>query len=844
MTWITTTAFPPAPAALAIQPSQWVHTTEADFATGTTENTVTTNLGDVKLATKTEVIGQIPQQASVIYDLQVTDNGDLYLAVGPEAAVLRRRGDQIEEVLRLPDGEIFSLGLTPQGDLLVGVSSPTASRIAVLDGDQLRTVVELEAARYIWDILTDGSSLYVATGTDGKLLEIDLEGVDPVVTERLDAQQNNLLCLARDRHGRICVGTDTDGLIYRVTVQDDGQVDTFVLYDAPEPEIGTLLITEEGVLFAGTADAQQAKPGRLTESTQESGRPDTLEPGDEKAEPGDLPQIPPKPQPQDHPPAPATEPAQTHAPPTPSSSMGTPYGRPSNQPAERQTRGPTSDSWQPSSHTSPIGGDPAGYGDGRNGSETDPSDALRRLIHHKIEEATRSGSWRPAALNSGGTKLNRSTRARRGYAGGAGSSSEQPSKDGNAIYRIDPEGFVTEVFRESVMILKLIEAPNASGQLLVATGNEGQIYRVDPASEETIILADLDPEQVPAMLADRDGQVLLGTANPAMLYSMAAGYAREGTYTSPVLDARQISLWGKLYVTGTIPAATTIAVESRSGNVEDPDQAAWSAWSGPQALEHDPGIEPTTPRPIDLVCPPARFLQYRLSFAGDGGSTAVVDQIAMKYVVPNLKPIVTSITAKYPEATSRGSSPDDGNGRQPVLNVKWEASDPNDDRLRCRLEYQQAGFEPWRVLAEDLDDQKYDWDTRHVPDGWYIVRVTADDSPDNASDMIKSVTRRSDPILIDNTPPDLGALGRRVEGTEVWIASQVRDALSPIRAISYSLDSNDWKPVLPDDLIFDSTQETFTIKLNRLTQGPHAVTVRATDDSGNTRYQAVSIEIP
>ena len=52
---------------------------------------------------------------------------------------------------------------------------------------------------------------------------------------------------------------------------------------------------------------------------------------------------------------------------------------------------------------------------------------------------------------------------------------------GNAVYRIDRDGFVTEVFRQEVMILSLIER---NGTLLVGTGSDGEIYQVSPSAEE------------------------------------------------------------------------------------------------------------------------------------------------------------------------------------------------------------------------------------------------------------------------------------------------------------------------------------------------------------------------
>src|SRR5262249_5985478 len=53
-----------------------------------------------------------------------------------------------------------------------------------------------------------------------------------------------------------------------------------------------------------------------------------------------------------------------------------------------------------------------------------------------------------------------------------------PAPNGNAIYRIDKDGFVTEIFRQPVIVYSLIEQ---NGLLLVGTGSEGMLYQVNPA---------------------------------------------------------------------------------------------------------------------------------------------------------------------------------------------------------------------------------------------------------------------------------------------------------------------------------------------------------------------------
>ena len=50
---------------------------------------------------------------------------------------------------------------------------------------------------------------------------------------------------------------------------------------------------------------------------------------------------------------------------------------------------------------------------------------------------------------------------------------------------------------------------------------------------------------------------------------MTPGFASEGAYTSAVLDATQISRFGKMQLHGTLPAGTRLTVSTRSSNVSE-----------------------------------------------------------------------------------------------------------------------------------------------------------------------------------------------------------------------------------------------------------------------------------
>jgi hypothetical protein len=47
----------------------------------------------------------------------------------------------------------------------------------------------------------------------------------------------------------------------------------------------------------------------------------------------------------------------------------------------------------------------------------------------------------------------------------------------------------------------------------------------------------------------------------------------------------------------------------------------------------------------------------------------------------------------------------------------------------------------------------------------------------------------------------------------------------------------------PDDMLIDSTKESFTIRIFDLSPGEHVVSVRAVDSRGNPKYASMSIVV-
>ncbi|MBN1489325.1 MAG: hypothetical protein JXA69_05355, partial [Phycisphaerae bacterium] len=535
----------------------------------------------------------------------------------------------------------------------------------------------------------------------------------------------SLLCLAADRHGLLYAGTDTDGLVLRI---DPANGAAYVLYDAKEAEISALAIDTNTNVYAATASAAAAKPGR-TLGEKPGGKPES---------------------------APAVE------------------DRPS-----------------PTAMTLPA--------------------ALAEAIKQK--------------------------------AAGSAPTTAGPA-EGNAIYRIDRDGFITEVFREPVMILALHEE---AGTLYAATGNEGRIYEIVPADEVTMNVAKLESSQAVSLIRLDDGSFIIGAANEGAIARMAPGFADKGTFVCKPLDAGQIVRFGRVRWRADVPGGTKLSLATRSGNVEDPDDATWGSWSD----------EVDATNSAQIASPSARFLQYRLTFETTNPKrSAVLSQLDVARLEDNRPPVIAALrvgsakelAAQPTMAALKAklgpmlSKPD---GQQNVYAIAWQAQDPNSDELIYDIYYRQTGFRRWIRLEEDFKETVTLWDTQSVPDGEYRVRVVAKDAPDNPVNTALSYARVSEPVIVDNTPPVIRIERFQVDGKTLRIRATVKDALLPLASARYTMNSHDeWKVIAPADDIFDSPEETLEFVIEDLEVGEHVVAIAVADKNDNTTFvtRAVSVE--
>ena len=421
--------------------------------------------------------------------------------------------------------------------------------------------------------------------------------------------------------------------------------------------------------------------------------------------------------------------------------------------------------------------------------------------------------------------------------GGAGSSSADAGTGranqgpiSGAVFRITPDG-VADLVWESREDTPYDVAMEPNGDLLVATGNKGKIYRLSGDPLRPTLIARANAQQVTALLRESNGQTLFATSNPGRLMRLSSGNATRGTYTSDVRDAQTVATWGTLRWQAGAPQGTRVEIATRSGNTRTPDET-WSDWT--TAYTDAEGTAITSPR--------ARYLQWRAVLTGDRGTSPMLTSVTAAYLPRNTRPRVTGLTIYPPgtvfqrpfptdpeiagfggetidrrnlltQAPSPGGAPQLGRRayQKGLLTFVWRAEDDNRDELVYDVSYRREGENAWKPLKRGEGDTILVWDTTSVPNGRYLLRVVASDSPSNSPSTALTGAFESQTFDIDNTPPGITVTAVRRDGTRTVIGFEARDESSAIQRAEYSLDGEQWVTLYPRDGIADSRVEQYEL---------------------------------
>src|SRR5690606_38853335 len=137
------------------------------------------------------------------------------------------------------------------------------------------------------------------------------------------------------------------------------------------------------------------------------------------------------------------------------------------------------------------------------------------------------------------------------------------------------------------------------------------------------------------------------------------------------------------------------------------------------------------------------------------------------------------------------------------------------DVLIYKVEIRGVAETTWKLLKENIRERFVTFDSTAFPDGEYVARITASDSPDNIPGEALSGDLVSASFLVDNTPPVISALGAQPSGNQLHLNFRAADALNWIARAEYSINGGEWTVIHPTSRLSDARELNYSVKLDR-----------------------------
>src|SRR5215218_4480908 len=665
---------------------------------------------------------------------------------------------------------------------------------------------------YVWSSAVDNQgNVFLGTGHDGKIFKISSGGSGSLL---YDAAELDVTALAIARDGAVYAGTSPDGKVYRIT--SDGKADVY--FDPADKYIWSLAVMSDGALAVGTGDN-----GKLYRVRSAGASPETSLLANTN---------------------------QTHVislAVTPQGDLiaGTDSGGLVLRVSPEGKMFALFDTQLREIHALAAAADGSIYALALSDAAATarPSSVPAVTQPQPAEGGTPSTSVTITAIDESGAPI-------QGQAGQTRSRNDTSSAR-SAVFRILPDGATDVVWSSPTVTAFAIAPALQSGSVLIGTADKGRIYSVTNDGRDTLLLQ--SPEGQISSLLVRNNQVYAASSNQGKLFRFGNELVNEGTFESPVRDAKLIASWGRIWWRG----AGAVEVQTRTGNGERPD-ATWSDWS--TAYRDPEGNQISSPR--------ARFIQWRATVRAAGSQSAPswVEDVSVAYLPRNVAPEVLSISVLpigvgLQQIVQVAVDPNvESSGLDPALfgqvaqvpprrfyqrgarSFQWQAEDRNSDTLEYAVYYRTLNEQTFRLLKDKLRDNFYTIDGATLADGRYVIKVIASDAPDNPPGQKLTGERLSEPVDIDNTPPVVKAMGQpQTTRDSVRVVFSVDDATGKVKKADASLDGATWIPVFPDDGIADSGHEVYSVDFGQLGPGEHTISLRTFDSSGNVGTLSVTV---
>jgi sugar lactone lactonase YvrE len=703
-------------------------------------------------------------------------------------------------------GEPVVWNISSRAELLKGEArgvSVTDSGILTL-APNLSQLFNTDQA-YVWSAAMDaGGNVYLGTGHDGKIFRVGPDGKGSLLYK---APELDVTALAIAGDGVVFAATSPDGKVYRVTA--DGKAEIY--FDPADKYIWSLAILGDGSLAVGTGDNGKLYRVRAAGSKPESSL--------------------------------LINTNQTHV-------MSLTVTK----------QGDLIAGTDPGGLVLRISPDGKAFGlyDASlreiHALASAPDGSIYALALSDAASTTRSQSASAAQTTDAAAAATITATSTAEDATAAAAA--QPARSRNdlstvrsAVFHIMPDGSSDVVWSSTSVTAFAIAA--ARDGVLIGTSDKGRIYFVTDDGRDTLLLQSSEGQI--SSLITRGANVYAASSNQGKLFRFGESAVNEGSYESPVRDAKLVASWGRIWWRGTGP----IQLQTRTGNSERPD-TTWSDWSANY----------TDAKGSQIISPKARFIQWRAALHG-GAATRnepQLDDVSVAYLPRNVAPEVLAITvlppgvALLPQLQIQIDPNIESSGLDPAIfgmiaqapprrvyqrgarALQWQGEDRNNDTLEYSVYYHSLNETNFRLLKEHVRENFYTVDGASLADGRYVFKVIATDVLDNPSGFALSGERISEPIDIDNTPPVVRSVSPpQISADHIRINFDVEDATGRIKRADVSIDGGAWHEVFPDDGIADSQRERYSLDLAVAGAGEHTISLRAFDNSNNVGNLSIAV---
>jgi hypothetical protein len=176
------------------------------------------------------------------------------------------------------------------------------------------------------------------------------------------------------------------------------------------------------------------------------------------------------------------------------------------------------------------------------------------------------------------------------------------------------------------------------------------------------------------------------------------------------------------------------------------------------------------------------------------------------------------------------------------IGVRWAVNDANGDELVYTVEIRGVQERDWKLLRDKVKERFVGWESNAFPDGEYIVRVTASDSPDNPPDQALTASIESERFVIDNTPPPISGLTGARAGDKLSVKWRAADDRSVIEKAEYSVNGGEWVVVQPTTRLSDAPELQYELSLDAPgVAAERTIAVRVTDEFDNVAVEKVIV---